>query len=311
MICDYRDGVYAFDAHYEREGSVSVYVVTDGGRTAVVDPAHNGALPRTMDALKELGVPRENVDYILLTHVHLDHAGGAGLLMRELPNAKLVVHPRGARHMVNPSRLVAGTREIYGETETERMYGTVIPVPPSRILTPEDGQAFPLSGRVITCMETPGHARHHMAYFDRAANAIFTGDAFGMTHRQLDAAGIQSVLPMTSPVEFDPIAMHRTIDRIAGLEPSAAYPTHFGQLRGVERIAVDLHRRIDDHVGATVRTEGDFKKTREALAELFESEKNRLGWQFSPTEPGGTLDRLIELNAMGLCAWYKGKVRQR
>lgn len=303
MICDYKNGVYAFDAHYERKGLVSIYIVADCGRAAIVDTAHNRALPYALAALKELGIPRENVDYVLLSHVHLDHAGGAGLFMQRLPNAKLVVHPRGARHMIDPSRLLAGAGEVYGAAEIARMYGTVIPVPPSRVLTPQDGCELPLGGRVVACLETPGHARHHMAYFDRTANAVFTGDAFGTTRKRFDAGG-PCAFPMTTPTQFDPVAMHRSIDRIAALKPAAAYPTHFGRMSGTEQIAADLHRMIDGHVSAVTRAGGNFERTCEALGELFEEERIRQSWPIAPGELRSALEIEIRLNALGLCAWY-------
>lgn len=305
MIYDYENGIYAFDAHYERDGLVSIYIILDGGRAAIVDTANNKALPYALDALKKLGVTHESIDYILLTHVHLDHAGGAGLFMQEFPNAKLVVHPRGARHMIDPAKLVAGVQKVYGAEETERMYGTLIPVPQPRIVTPEDGDEFRLGNRLIVCLDTPGHAKHHMAYFDKTANAVFAGDAFGITHKGLEVGERQSVIPTTSPVQFDPESMHRSIDRIVALNPSAVYPTHFGQMRDVKGIAADLHRLIDDHVKAVVDAEGDLKKTYDGLIELFEAEKTRQGWPIASEEWRVVFNVTIELNAQGLCVWYE------
>lgn len=304
MIYDYKNGIYAFDARYERDGVVSLYVVLDGERAAIVDTANNRALPYAVDALNELGVPRENVDYILLTHVHLDHAGGAGLFMREFENAKLVVHPRGARHMIDPAKLFASVQEVYGAEEAARMYGELLPVPESRVLTPSDGEVIRLGGRTIVCLDTPGHAKHHIAYLDRAADAVFAGDAFGVTHAGLYVNEGQGIIPTTSPVQFDAEAMRRSIDRIVALAPAAVYLTHFGAIRDVARTAADLHRLIDDHERAVERAGGDYERTLAALRALFEQELDRQAWPISKEEMRDTFKTTIELNAQGLCVWH-------
>ena len=307
MIQNCTNGVYAFDAHFECDGLVALYIIADGGRAAIVDTANNRALPYALGALAELNIPREAVDYIFLTHVHLDHAGGAGLFTQELPNAKLVVHARGARHMTDPTKLLAGVREVYGAEATERMYGSLIPVPASRVLTPRDGEVITLGGRSIVCLDTPGHARHHMVYFDRTANAVFTGDAFGITYPGFDVGGRQSAFPTTSPVQFDPEAMHRSIDRIVSLSPAALYPTHFGEMRGAERIAADLHRLIDAHVKIVSDAKGDLGETLAGLERLFEEEGIRENRPSPSPERQLYFGVELALNAQGLCVWYASK----
>lgn len=307
MIQDYGNSIYAIDAHFERDGLVSIYLIRDSGRAAFVDTANSRALPYVLDAMKELDIPRENIDAVFLTHVHLDHAGGAGLFMREFPNAKLIVHPRGARHMIDPSKLLAGVREVYGAEEAERMYGGLIPVKGSRVLTPADGDEITIGGRTIVCLDTPGHARHHMVYFDKEANAVFTGDAFGVTHSEFYADGRRSLLPTTSPVQFDPEAMRRSIDRIAGLEPTAVYLTHFGELRDVRRLAAELHRLLDEYLKVVTDAKGDPEKTRAALGELFEAERVRKGWTISAAELREAFRIEIKLSSQGLCLWYANR----
>ena len=125
---DCGDGIYGIDTFYEREGCTSVYIICSGGRCGIIESAANSSLPHLLSALDELGVDYANVDFLALTHVHLDHAGGAGSYMQKFPNAKLIVHPRGAKHMADPTALIEGVCEVYGKSETERMYGEIIPI---------------------------------------------------------------------------------------------------------------------------------------------------------------------------------------
>src|SRR5215471_20479487 len=127
-------GITAIDTEYLYPGHAAAHLIEDSGHAAFVDVGTNSSVPYLLGALDELGIAREAVDYLLLTHVHLDHAGGAGALMRELPNARAVLHPRGAPHMIDPSRLVAGSRAVYGEERFAQFYGELVPIPRERVL---------------------------------------------------------------------------------------------------------------------------------------------------------------------------------
>ena len=168
------------------------------------------------------GVAPAQVDYVILTHVHLDHAGGAGQLMARFPNARLTVHPRGARHMIDPSRLLAATVAIYGEEETRRIYGEILPVPRERVIETPEGATLRLAGRELLFLDAPGHARHHVVVRDGETGHIFAGDTFGLSYRELDQDGRQFSFPTTSPSQFDPPALHRSIDRMLALGPGGA-----------------------------------------------------------------------------------------
>src|SRR5690606_23693744 len=148
-------------------------------------------------ALEAAGLTPADVDWLILTHVHLDHAGGAGELMACLPNARLVVHPRGARHMIDPSKLWAGALAVYGEEEMQRSYGTLRPIPAERVVEAPDGHVVELAGRALRCLDTPGHARHHNAIHDEPSGCVFTGDTFGLSYRELDSARGPFVIPTT------------------------------------------------------------------------------------------------------------------
>src|SRR3982074_2893706 len=138
-ITRHPDGISAVDAEYVHPGHAAVHIIRHSGRGAFVDTGTNYSVPYLLAALAELGFTRDAVDYVFLTHVHMDHAGGAGLLMRELPSARLIVHPRGVPHMIDPSKVVAASQAVYGEEQFQRLYGEVLPVAPDRIVGVPDG----------------------------------------------------------------------------------------------------------------------------------------------------------------------------
>ncbi|MDR2093055.1 MAG: MBL fold metallo-hydrolase [Azoarcus sp.] len=304
-LLSWPDNIHAVDAGYVRPGLAAVHLIVEDGRIAVVDTAHNAALPRFLAALAQLGLAPEAVDYVFLTHVHLDHAGGAGAYMAQLPNAKLVVHPRGARHMIDPTRLFEGTVEVYGAENARRLYGTLLPVPPERVIEAADGQVFTLAGRPLQCLHTPGHAKHHLCLWDRRARACFTGDTFGIAYREMGVSGEPFLIPATTPTQFDPEAMKASIRRLLALEPEAMYLTHFSRVDEVARLSVDLLRRIDAFVSLAEAAPGEGKARKEAIHAsierylLAEAPAGSREW----LKPVLTVD--MELDAQGLAYWLE------
>ncbi|HOB63003.1 MAG TPA: MBL fold metallo-hydrolase [Candidatus Competibacteraceae bacterium] len=303
----YEHGIHAVDAGYLRPGLAAIHLIVENGRVAVVDTASNACLPRVLDALQTLELTPASVDYVVLTHVHLDHAGGAGAMMAAFPNARLVVHPRGLRHMADPTKLFAAVQAVYGVEEAHRMYGELVPVPIERILSADDGFQFELAGRTLTCLDTPGHARHHLSLLDSRSGCLFTGDIFGLSFRELDVDGRPSVIPTSTPTQFEPEVMHASVNRIVGHQPDALYLTHFSRVEDVPRLAGDLHRLIDAYVDLAERERhsGPERETRilAGLWALMEAEAERQGWRL-PAEQWREVLRLdIELNAQGLDYW--------
>ncbi len=303
----YADGIHAVDSGYIRHLHAAIHLIVDSGRVALVDTGTNASLPRVEAALAELGLTAEDVDYVILTHIHLDHAGGAGAMMRAFPAARLVVHPRGARHMADPTKLVAGAAAVYGAAEVKRLYGEVVPVAPERIVEVPHGTVIRLGARELYCLDTPGHARHHICIVDRTANAIFTGDTFGLSYRELDTDGRQFVFPTTTPVQFDPKAMHESVDLLMSFGPRVVYLTHFSELRDVEVHAATLHRLIDAHVEIARREARPgpdrHARIRANLAHLLVNEAERFGCALAPAQVLQLWATDIELNAQGLDVW--------
>ena len=307
QVFHYDQGLYGFDAGYIRPQLAAIHLIVEQGRVAVIDTASQACLPRALAALDQLALTPASVDYVVLTHIHLDHAGGAGAMMQAFPKARLVVHPRGVRHMADPTKLFAAVGEVYGAAQAEALYGQPQPIAVERILEAGDGFCLSLAGRDLYCLETPGHARHHLCLHDPRSRSLFTGDIFGLSFRELDVAGRPSVIPTTTPTQFEPAVMHHSVDRILALEPEALYLTHFSQVREVARLGKDLHRLIEAHVEVAERerASGPEREARilAGLWELMEQEAERQGWLLPTAAWREVLRMDVELNAQGLDCW--------
>lgn len=299
-------GIHIIDTGFVRPQFDAAYLVVENGRGAFVDCGTNFAVPRMLAALDEAGIAAAAVDWLILTHVHLDHAGGAGELIARLPNAQLVVHPRGARHMIDPSMLWAGASAVYGEAVMERTYGRLRPIPAERVVEAPDDHVVELAGRPLLCIDTPGHAKHHLTVYDERANVCFTGDVFGLSYRDFDTANGPFILPTTSPVQFDPDALHASIERLVALKPAAMYLTHYGRVEPVERLAADLHAQIDAMVDLARAARGKPDRhavLTESLTDLYAARAEAHGWGQGLDALRQLLGMDIELNAQGLEVW--------
>lgn len=308
---DYKNGVYAFDAGYVRPLLAAIHMVVEQGRVALIDTGTNDSLPATLAALAEQGLSPEAVDYVMLTHIHLDHAGGAGLMMQTFPNARLVVHTRGARHMVEPSKLIAGVSAVYGAEYVQKMYGELPPIPAERIVQPADGDVISLAGREIVCLDTPGHARHHLCFFDTTSKSVFSGDMFGLSYRELDVAvngaTKQFIFPTTTPVQFEPDAMHASIDRLMALQPDGIYLTHFSRVNELAAKCATLHRLVTAHTDIALAFAGTgaerHQRIKAGLTDLLRREVTAHGSQIADADLLELFATDLELNAQGLGVW--------
>lgn len=304
---DYGNGIVAFDAGYVRPILAAIHLLVEDGRVAFVDTGSNDALPNALAALKRLGLDVAAVDYVILTHIHLDHAGGAGGMMAAFPNARLVVHPRGARHMAEPSRLVAGVTAVYGAEYVQRVYGEIVPIPAERIIEAPDGLVISLAGRQLLCLDTPGHARHHICIVDQKAGGIFTGDMFGLSYRELDVDGRQFIFPTTTPTQFEPEEMRQSIRRLLSFSPDAMYLTHYGQVVDVQKKGEDLLRHLDVLVDLAMSEKDGgadrHQHLKQAMTSYLFAQIRAHGCRLSDAQLGEIWEIDLELNAQGLGVW--------
>lgn len=208
----------------ERTGT---YVIKEEKLT-IVETGPSSSVKHVKEGILDLGYSLEDVKYIVVTHIHLDHAGGAGLLLQSCPNAKVVVHPKGARHLANPERLIAGARAVYG-SKFDEFFNPIVPIPEDRILIKAEGETLQIgSNCTLTFLDTPGHANHHFSIYDPISNGMFVGDTVGVRYEQLAKDGVDLVLPSTSPNQFNPEAMQNAIERFQGMDLSYIYYGHFG-----------------------------------------------------------------------------------
>ena len=303
---DLGHGITAIDTGFVRPFFDASHLLVENGRAAFVDVGTTYSAPGLVAVLEAKGLRPEAVDYVIVTHVHLDHAGGAGEMMRRLPGARLVVHPRGARHMIDPSKLRAGAAAVYGEEALVRNYGTLVPVDPSRVIEAPEGHRLELGGRPLLFLDTPGHARHHFCVWDEASRSMFTGDTFGLAYRELASPRGAFILPTTTPVQFEPEALLASIDRLLSYLPAAMILTHYSRVTEIGRLAADLQRETGELVALGRREDGKRDRAARLRAGV---EELVLGWARDhgaplPTERIRELLAVdVELNAQGLEAW--------
>ena len=299
-------GITVVDTGFVRPQFDAAYLLVQDGRAAVIDTGTNAAVPRILAAIAAQGLQPADVDCVIPTHIHLDHAGGAGLLMRHLPRARLVVHARGARHLVDPSQLWAGVTGVYGEEIARRDYGELVPVAAERVIAADDGLVLHLAGRPLRRLDTPGHARHHLCIWDEASRGCFTGDTLGVSYREFRNGRWHYALPSSSPVQYDPVALRASVARVLALRPAAVYVTHYGAVEDVEAQA-DMIVRQSDAMAALARSlhrASDFElRLREGLRGIYLAEAKARGVGLGDSEFLELVAPDVELNAQGLAVW--------
>lgn len=294
--------IYLIDGHdlgiTERTG---IYVIQEEELT-IVETSASPSIKYVKEGLRALGVSLDEVKYIIVTHIHLDHAGGAGLLIQECPNAKVVVHPKGARHLADPSRLIAGAKAVYGDKFSE-LFEPILPIDEDRLLVKGEGDKLKIGSNCqLEFLDTPGHANHHFSIYDPISNGMFTGDTVGVRYEQLIPDDVQLFLPSTSPNQFDPEAMQRAIDRMQEMQLDVIYFGHYGMTNAPDEVCRQVSSWLQVYVNEAKIVYAE-QKGLEVLAErlgsLVREHLRGLGIP-DDHEVYSILKLDIEVSAMGL-----------
>ena len=299
-------GITCIDTQLHRPGLAACYLIEQDGMAGFIDTGTNNSVPVLLEVLKHKGMSASDVAYVMPTHVHLDHAGGVGGLMQQCPNASLVIHPRGARHMIDPSKLEQGSLAVYGETAFKKMFGTLIPVDADRVIEADDSFELDFNGRRLVFLDTPGHARHHFCVVDERSKGLFTGDTFGASYPELNAGKARFIFPPTTPVQFDPVAWTKSIDRLMALRPERIYLTHFGMHEGIEPLAKLLRHTIEDYAAIALDLQQAENRAERIATAILQSSINYLLDNQCGFDNEGIkllIERDMALNAQGLDYW--------
>ncbi len=302
--------VKVIDTHYIRPQLAASHLLIEQGEALFVDTGPARAIDYLLAGLAEERLTPADVRFIILTHIHLDHAGGAGELMRRCPRAALLVHPRGAPHMIDPEQLISASIDIYGADLFDKLYGTITAIDKDRVIAVEDGYVLPFHSRTLHFFDTPGHARHHLSIWDKTGNGIFTGDTLGLALPELQLPGKPPFLiPTTSPAAFDPDALEHSIKRLMSLRPALFYLTHFGPVMADPRSVARLIELIRRH--ASLARQPEQPEPEQLTAPLRDLLMTAyldycLEYDGKPVPPD-RFDQLlagdIELNAQGIAIW--------
>ncbi|RIK05758.1 MAG: MBL fold metallo-hydrolase [Acidobacteria bacterium] len=268
------------DSHLLGIPRTTGFYFLDADRPAVIETSAAAVSERVIGSLRAHGV--DSVAFIVVTHIHLDHAGGAGLLAQEFPEAVVVVHEEGVRHLIDPSRLQASAARVFGEEEMLAHWGRLAPVPPDRILVAADGDCLDLGDRTLEVIYSPGHAKHHIALHDSETDGVFVGDSAGIYLSDFDYQ-----TPSAPPPDLDPELAIASLDRLLERDPEIAYFTHFGPgLPAAELIteAQDQYRRWSEVALRAFQEDGELASVARALAERADPERREL--------PGGIQEQL-------------------
>lgn len=309
MLAPARDcgfGITRLDTLQGRPGMAACYAVVREGEVAFIEAGTSPGVPALLEWLDAAGLEREQVRYVIPTHVHLDHAGGAGLLMAACPQAQLLIHPRGARHMIDPAALIAGATAVYGPEMVAREYGEIRPIAANRVVEAADGTRWSLGDSHLAIIDSPGHAKHHFCIHDPVSQGLFTGDTFGLSYREFDTDHGPFLIPTTTPIQFDPDAWDATLDRLMALRPQRAYLTHFDVVEQLEPLAEVLRAGLRDYVRLAQSApagEGRHRFLRDGIADLTRRQLTEHGCTLTQDKIEELLGMDFDLNAQGLGVW--------
>jgi glyoxylase-like metal-dependent hydrolase (beta-lactamase superfamily II) len=298
-------GITCIDAGYIRPGMACFYLMEQGGECAIIETGTSHSVANLEQVMAAKALAPEQVRYVIPTHVHLDHAGGAGAMMAAFPNAQLLIHPRGARHMADPGRLIASSQEVYGEQRFRELYGEILPIAADRMREVEDGQTINLGERQLEFRHTRGHADHHFCVWDEMSQGWFSGDMFGISYPWFRFPAGDFLIPTTTPTQFNPEAYLASLEVLGSYQPQRIYLTHYGELAYTKELADVLARQVVSYCDLAPPHAGDKAGLERALSDYS------LGLlrEFETSAPEAELCKLLafdmDLNAQGLQVWLQ------
>jgi glyoxylase-like metal-dependent hydrolase (beta-lactamase superfamily II) len=298
-------GITCIDAGYIRPGLACFYLMEQAGECAVIETGTSYSFAKLEQVMSQQGLLPEQVRYVIPTHVHLDHAGGAGTMMAAFPNAQLLIHPRGARHMAAPERLIASSSEVYGQERFRQLYGEILPVDAARIVAMEDGQTINLADRQLEFRHTRGHANHHFCVWDKTSRGWFSGDMFGISYPWFRFTGGDYILPATTPTQFDPDDYLASLALLDSYHPSRIYLTHSGELEYTKEKAALLGRQVAAYRELAPLHVGNKVAMEQALGDYSLAQMRAFAHAINESELRKLLAFDVDLNAQGLDVWQQ------
>ncbi|MDE3089494.1 MAG: MBL fold metallo-hydrolase [Chloroflexota bacterium] len=268
------ENITAIDLQFQgRPEVIAAYLFYDGNEAALIETGPAATVDTLIEGVQATGVPLEALRQLIVTHIHLDHAGAAGVLVRQLPWLRVYVHAVGAPHLADPSKLLASAKRLYGD-QMESLWGVVLPVPSDRLVVVNDREEIRVPATSLCAFDTPGHARHHHAYLDSRSGLLFTGDVAGVR-----MPGARYVRPPTPPPELDIDAWSASIARLRAVKATGLCLTHFGLFRGnldwhwddLERRLIDWGQRVRDAIAKGASDEEILRQMKTQIATEMQS----------------------------------------
>ena len=312
-VSEVGEGIVCLDTGYVRPGLACFYLVEGNGEYAMVECGTRYSVTQLTDYLTEQGIAAEQIRYVIPTHVHLDHAGGAGVMMALFERAELVVHRNGARHLIDPTKLEAGARAVYGDTTFNEHYGEIVAVAAERVVSPGDGEVLLLGDRPLQFFDTPGHANHHFCLWDERTGSWFSGDVFGIRYPEFAATqnAPDYLITTTTPVQFDPEKLIASVRLLAANSPRQILLTHYGAVTDVARCAELLCEQIVASCDIAEQFAG-LPAGEQRCAALEQALQRYFAGQIAEQRPDLDAQALlpllamdINLNAQGLDVWLQ------
>ncbi|HWC36946.1 MAG TPA: MBL fold metallo-hydrolase [Acidimicrobiales bacterium] len=292
-------GVTEIDTRLGGWDRVTAGYLIDGAAPLLVETGSQSSVPVLLGALDELGVAPEDLAGVAVTHIHLDHAGGVGDVAKAFPRATVYVHEKGARHLVDPARLVDSAARVYGDL-LDSLYGRLDPTPSERIHVLDDGEAIQVGGgRLLTAIDSPGHARHHLGLHDSESGILFAGDAVGV---RLPDAGV--LRPAAPPPDFDLDQAVHSLHRFAERRPAALALAHYGVLSDPEALLTEAEVTLRAWADEAERAWRHGDDIAEALGRTFAADLETV--DPAHREKLETLNG-VHSNAAGLRRWLESR----